>query len=115
MSMIFPPLKPDRCLLWITLHPDDEAAERGDALEAALKTCRLHPLDMTACAEIVIVEEAALREKLHAVRAVLGPADRLHLVSAQGARLNVEVIATSGVDLSPGVAPDRLRPSWRQR
>ncbi|MEL7673564.1 MAG: hypothetical protein AAGU78_07480 [Chloroflexota bacterium] len=115
MSMIFPPLKSDRCLLWIALHPDGGATGRFAALEAVLKTCRLHPLDMTGCAEIVIVEEAALRAQLHTVRATLGPADRLHLISVQGARLSVEVIAAPGADLSPGAqAADGPRPPWRQ-
>jgi len=115
MSTIFPPLKPDRCLLWIALHPDSGVTGRFAALEAVLKGCRLHPLDMTACAEIVIVEEAALRAQLQAVRAALGPADRLHLVSAQGGRLNVEAIAAPGGSLSPGAqATDGPRPPWRQ-
>ena len=114
MSMTFPPIKPDRCVLWITLHADGAAPERFAALEAVLKTCRLHPLDMTASAELVIVDEAALRAQLDAVRAALGPGDRLHLISAQGDRLNVEVIAAPDEPVSPDV-PTREgpRPPWR--
>lgn len=114
MGLTFPPIKADRCVLWITLHADEDARERFAALEAVLKTCRLHPLDMTASAELVIVDAAALRAQLDAVRAALGPGDRLHLISAQGDRLNVEVIAAPDEPLSPDFpAHDGPRPPWR--
>ncbi len=114
MSLTFPPIKADRCLLWIALHPDDGVRERFAALEAALKTCRLHPLDMTASAEIVIVDKAAIRAQLDAVRAALGPGDRLHLVSAQGDRLSVEVIAAPGEPLAADwPRGEGSRPPWR--
>ncbi|NLE53214.1 MAG: hypothetical protein GX613_17595 [Chloroflexi bacterium] len=114
MSMTFPPIKPDRCVLWITLHADGAAPERFAALEAVLKTCRLHPLDMTASAELVIVEEAAVRAQLDALRGALGPGDRLHLISAQADRLSVEVIAAPGETLSAQwPRTDGPRPPWR--
>lgn len=114
MSITFPPIKADRCLLWITLQADDGATERFAALEAVLKSCRLHPLDMTACAELVIADEAAVRAQLYALRSALGPGDRLHLVSAQGDRLSVEVIAAPDAPLSTDwPRRDGPRPPWR--
>lgn len=89
--MRFPPIKPDRALLWITLAPDASAAERSAALRTVLKQCRLHPLDTTPSAELVIVEEAAFRAHQDAICATLGPADRLHLIARAGDRLAVEV------------------------
>lgn len=114
MSLTFPPIKADRCLLWIALRADEGAPARFAALEAVLKTCRLHPLDLTACAEVVIVDEAAVRAQLEGLRAALGPGDRLHLVSAQGDRLSVEVIAAPGETLSAqGPRNTGPRPLWR--
>jgi hypothetical protein len=110
----FPPMKSDRGLLWITLHPDETVAARYAALRAVLKECRLHPVDTTAAAEIVIVEEAALRERLDAVRATLGSGDVLHLVtSAPGERLVVEVIGGADVTAdAPLSRPAVRRPIW---
>ena len=102
--MRFPPIKPGRCLLWIALAPDPDAAARYAALRAMLKTCRLHPLDATAWAEVVIVEEEALRTRLDEVRALLGAGDFLHLVTASGDRLSVESLR--GGDGPPA------RPPW---
>ncbi len=112
--MQFPPMKADRCLLWITLHPDERVAARYAALRAVLKECRLHPVDTTAAAEIVIVEEAALRERLDAVRSALGAEDVLHLVTTlSGGRLVVEVIGGADVvDDSPLSRPAVRRPVW---
>lgn len=103
--MRFPPLKADRCLLWITLAPDDSAPARYAALRAVLKACRLHPLDVTPCAALVIVEEEALRAHLDEVRAVLGAGDALHLITVAGDRLSVE--ALRGADAEP-----LPRPPW---
>jgi len=115
MSISFPPIKADRCLLWIALNPDGGVRERFAALEAILKTCRLHPLTMTPAAEAVIVDEAALRHQIEAVRAVLGPGDRLFLIGAQGERLRVEQIAPPGEDVLPGQPlPVEQRPPWRR-
>jgi hypothetical protein len=111
--MTFPPIKADRCLLWITLHPDADVKTRYAALRAVLKQCHLHPLDTTPTAEVVIVEEAALDAHLAEVRAVLGEHDMLHKITKRGDRLYVNVIA------SPGVMADDLarrpadrRPAW---
>lgn len=111
--MTFPPLKADRCLLWISLHPDDTVQARYENLRAALKPCRLHPLDTTASAELVIVEKAALEEHLATVRAALGPDDILHKITTIGDRLYVNVIASAAAQ------PDNLnkrpvdhRPPW---
>lgn len=101
--MHFPPIKADRCLLWITLHPDETAPARAGALRAALKPCRLHPLDGTAGSELVIVDEAALEQHLDAVRGALGERDVLHVIRRHGERLSVAVIA--------GAAAAR-RPPW---
>lgn len=115
MSLTFPPIKADRCLLWIALHPDDGARERFAALEAVLKTCRLHPLDSAASFEVVVVDEAAIRAQLGAVRSALAPGDRLHLVSAQGDRLSIEVIAAPDEPLSADwPREDRPFPPWRR-
>lgn len=102
--MRFPSIKPGRCLLWITLAPDPNTAARYTALRTVLKTCRLHPLDATAWAEVVIVEEEALRARLDDVRALLGTGDVLHLVTASGNRLSVESLR--GGDEPPA------RPPW---
>jgi hypothetical protein len=112
--MRFPPMKADRGLLWITLHPDETVAARYAALRAVLKECRLHPVDMTAAAEIVIVEEAAFRAHLDAVRAALGADDMLHLVTtAAGERLVVEVIGGAEVTAdTPLNRPTARRPVW---
>lgn len=111
--MTFPPLKPDRALLWITLVPDDSVRARYEALRAILKQCRLHVQDTTASAQLVIVEEAALRAHEDAIRAALGPGDMLHLITASGDRLRVSVIAPPGVmaDRQPRRPPER-RPPW---
>ena len=103
--MRFPPIKPGRCLLWIALAPDPDAAVRYAALRAVLKTCRLHPLDATAWAEVVIVEEEALRARLDEVRALLGAGDSLHLATASGDRLSVE-------SLRGGDKGSPARPPW---
>ena len=111
--MRFPPIKAGRALLWITLHPDDTVSTRYAALRAVLKLCRLHPVDTTSAAELVIVEEAAFRAHLDDVRAALGAGDMLHLVSVAGERLAVDVIAAPDVesDPVPNRPPDR-RPIW---
>jgi len=115
MSMVFPPIKADRCLLWIALNPDGGVRERFAALEAILKTCRLHPLIMTPAAEVVIVDEAALRGQIEALRAALGTGDRLLLIGAQGEHLRVEQIAPPGEDMIPGQPiPVEQRPPWRR-
>ncbi len=103
--MRFPPIKPGRCLLWIALTPDAGAGARYAALRAVLKTCRLHPLDATACAEVVIVEEASLRARLGDVQALLGAGDTLHLVTVSGERLSVEALHGPGRDMP-------ARPPW---
>lgn len=111
--MTFPPIKPDRCLLWITLHPDDNVATRYAALKAALKPCRLHPLDTTASAELVIVEAEALNTHMAAVRDALGPADMIHRITGSGGRLQVSVIAPAGVTVEAmPVRPPEQRPPW---
>ncbi len=115
MTIRFPPIKADRCLLWIALNPDGGVRERFAALEAILKTCRLHPLTMTPAAEVVIVEEAALRRQIEAVRAALGSGDRLLLIGAQGERLHVEQIAPPDEDAPPVYPiPVEQRPPWRR-
>ncbi len=99
--------------MWITLRPDSTAADRYAALHAVLKTCRLHPLDTTGASELVIVEEAALREHTGAVRAVLGQGDMLHVIARVGDRLSVDVIAPPDVEADS--VPDRpaeRRPPW---
>ncbi len=99
--MRFPPIKAGRALLWITLYPDETVSTRYAALRAVLKLCRLHPVDTTPTAEIVIVEEEAFRAHLDDVRAALGPEDRLHLVSTAGGRLVVDVIALADLVRRP--------------
>ena len=106
--MRYPPIKPGRCLLWIALAPDSGATTRYATLRAVLKTCRLHPLDATAWAEVVIVEEEALRARLDDVRALLGAGDVLHLVTAVGERLSVESLRGEGDDLP-------ARPPWAEQ
>ncbi len=103
--MRFPPIKPGRCLLWIALAPGPDAAARYVALRAVLKACRLHPLDATAWAEVVIVEEEVLRARLGDVRALLDAGDVLHLVTASGDRLSVESLRGGGDKLP-------ARPPW---
>jgi hypothetical protein len=111
--MRFPPIKPDRCLLWITLRSDETVTSRYAALRTVLKLCRLHPVDTTPTAEIVIVEEAAFRARLDHVRAVLGAGDMLHLVTTAGERLVVEVIEPPDVlDDAPWSRPPEKRPVW---
>ena len=111
--MTFPPIKADRCLLWITLRSDDTAAARYTALRAVLKSCRLHPLDTTASAELVIVEEAAFEANRAAVVAALGEGDMIHKITKTGDRLYVNVVAPPGVmaDPIPNRPADR-RPPW---
>ena len=113
--MIFPPINADRCLLWITLARDETAVERYAALRAALKSCRLHPLDTTPSAELVIVKATALDAHLDMVRAALGPDDMLHRIDQRGGRLQVTVIAAPSIMDDPltGRPPGR-RPPWRQ-
>ncbi len=103
--MRFPPLKAGRCLLCITLAPDDDAPLRYAALRAVLKACRLHPLDVTPAAALVIVEEDALHAHLDEVRAALGAGDTLHLIAAAGDRLTVEVVRSADAQPLP-------RPWW---
>ncbi len=108
--MRFPPIKSDRALLWITLVADDTVMERAAALRAALKPCRLHPLDTTGSAELAVVDPVLIREHSAAVRATLGDGDMLHLITRVGERLTVEVIA------QPSVDDDRIpnRPALRR-
>lgn len=107
--MMFPPLKPGRAILWITLHPDETAADRAAALRTVLKECRLHPLDTTPAAAVVIVEEAAFQARIAAVRAALGGGDVLHLITGQpGDRLRLESI-TAPEASTGGLA---ARPPW---
>jgi hypothetical protein len=86
---------------------------RYAALHAVLKQCRLHPVDTTPAAEIVIVEETALRAHLEDVQATIGAGDTLHLVTASGERLVIEVIAAPGglADSPPELVSWR-RPVW---
>ncbi len=111
--MRFPPIKSDRALLWITLVADDTVMARAAALRATLKSCRLHPLDTTGSAELVIVDPVLIREHRAAVRATLGDGDMLHLIVRVGERLTVEVIAQPTVndDLIPD-RPTVRRPPW---
>jgi len=104
--MQFPPIKPDRALLWIALHPDGGVRARYQALRAVLKLCHLHPLDTTPCAELVIVEEAAFRQRIEEARAALGPRDTLHLIARTGDRLAVQTV------LSPSAPGPSSRPPW---
>jgi hypothetical protein len=71
-------------------------------------------VDFTPTAEIVIVEEAALREHLDEVRATLGAGDTLHLVSASGERLGVESISLADAlpNRPPEQHPPEQRPIW---
>ncbi len=110
--MRYPPIKADRALLWITLHPDEHVGERYAVLRALLKQCRLHPLDTTATAELVIVEETTFRAHIEEVRRALGERDMLHLVTKQGERLVVETVEA---DENPAPIPQRpsaQRPPW---
>ncbi len=111
--MTYPPIRPDRCLLWITLRPDATAKARYQALQAVLKQCRLHPMDTTACSQVVVVEEAALQAHLDAARATLGEGDMLHRVRIMQGRLQVTVIAPPEVMADSLVRrpPERL-PPW---
>ncbi len=110
--MRYPPIKTDRALLWVMLHPDERAGERYAALHAVLKACRLHPLDTTASAELVIVEEVAFRAHIEKVRLVLGEQDVLHLVTLQGGRLTVETIEATGTLSAASQRPSAQRPPW---
>ncbi len=107
----FPPIKSGRALLWITLQQDSTAADRFHALQMVLRACHLHPLDTTPSSVLVIVEEAAFRAHLDAVRTTLGPNDALHLIGAEGGRLAVEAITRSGTD----DLPTSLHPPWLDR
>jgi hypothetical protein len=111
--MTFPPIRPNRCLLWITLHPDETVRARYEALRAVLNACRLHPLDTTPVSQVVIVEEAAIRPRMEDIRALLGPNDMLHMVTTVGERLRVTVIAPPGV-MADDLArrPAERRPTW---
>lgn len=111
--MNFPPIKPDRALLMIALEPDPQAVERWQQLQPILKQCRLHPLDTSPGAQIVIVEAEALRAQLSAVQAVLGPNDMLHLITAHAGRLSIQAI--TGPEAAADRLPDRppaRRPVW---
>ena len=110
--MRYPPIKADRALLWITLHPDKGVGERYAALRALLKTCRLHPLDTTASAELVIVEEAAFRAQVEEIRRTLGEQDVLHLVTQRGGRLEVETIEATNHPTPVPQRPRSQRPPW---
>ena len=109
--MLFPPLKSDRALLWITLQADAGARARYAALHAILKECRLHPLDTTPDAALVIVEEAAFRQRVDAARAVLGPGDALHLVTQAGGRLSVLAVRPAATPES-ALEESAPRPPW---
>ncbi len=112
--MTFPPIKPDRCLLWISLHEDEGVKARYAALREVLRGCRLHPLDTTAGGELVIVDAAAFEARLAEVQAALGAGDMLHRISSTGSgRLTVDVIAPPDVqaDRLPNRPPER-RPPW---
>jgi hypothetical protein len=113
--MRFPPIKPGRCVLWMALRADETVQARYEALRAVLKQCHLHPLDSTPAAEAVIVEEAAFRAHLDEARAALGAGDLLHLISAAGDRLSVEVIggADAASETPTQRAPER-RPPWQR-
>lgn len=111
--MHFPPIRPDRCLLWITLRQDETVRARYAALRTVLRECRLHPLDTTAGAELVIVEEAALEPRLGAIRAALGAGDMIHRIACRDGRLLVSVIAPPEIDADPLTArPPERRPPW---
>ncbi len=111
--MRLPPIKADRSLLWIALLPDPGASERRAALHAVLKTCHLHPLDTTPGAEVVIVQAEAFRAQIPAIQSTLGPGDLLHLVSAQGERLVIDVIAgREAADDQPASRPPDRQPPW---
>ena len=113
--MTFPPIKADRCLLWISLRPDETVQERYATLRAVLKNCRLHPMDTTASAELVIVEEAAFDAHRAEVLAALGENDVLHKIGKRGDRLVVDVIAPPEI-MADDLArrPPSRRPPWRQ-
>ena len=114
--MTFPPIKADRCLLWISLRPDETVRERYTALRAVLKDCRLHPLDTTASAELVIVEEAAFDAHRAEVLTALGAGDVLHKISTVGDRLVVNVVAPPDVMADPlPNRPSSRRPPWLAR
>ena len=110
--MRYPPLKADRALLWITLHPDEHVGERYAALRALLKTCRIHPLDTTASAELVIVEEAAFRAHVEEIRRTLGEQDMLHLVTQRDGRLVVETVEAGERPAPVPQRPRSQRPPW---
>ncbi len=110
--MRYPPIKADRALLWLTLHPDEHVQERYAALRAVLKKCRLHPLDTTASAELVIVEEAAFRAHQEEARRALGAHDVLHLVTKQGERLVVETLEATDRPAPLPQRPPAQRPPW---
>jgi hypothetical protein len=85
--------------------PDPGASERRAALHAVLKTCHLHPLDTTPGAEVVIVQAEAFRAQILPSNPRWGRGDLLHLVSAQGERLVIDVIAAAKPPtISPPVA-----------
>ncbi len=109
--MRYPPIKADRALLWITLHPDTGVKERYAALRALLKTCRLHPLDTTASAELVIVEEAAFRARMDEVRRLLSAQDTLHLITQRDGRLVIETVEVADTPTVPQ-RPAAQRPPW---
>lgn len=111
--MIFPPIKPDRAVLWISLQDDEGAKTRFSRLREVLKGCRLHPLDTTGSAVIVIVGTDAFAAQRAIIEDLLGPGDLLHLITNAYGRLSVEVIAGSeaaedAIEHRPGV---RL-PDW---
>ncbi len=111
--MPFPPIRPGRCLLWITLRQDETVRDRYMALRAVLRECRLHPLDTTAGAELVIVEEAALEARLGAIRDALGDGDIIHCIACRNDRLLVSVIGGPEVTDEPLPArPPEHRPPW---
>jgi hypothetical protein len=115
--MHFPPIKPDRALLTITLRPDAAVQTRYEALRTLLKQCRLHPFDTTPVSEIVIVETAAFEARVADIQAALGEGDMLHLVAAgPGGRLRLSVLAgPDGTGDPLAHRPPPRQPPWLRR
>ena len=111
--MIFPPIKPDRALLWLTLQYDEGADSRFSLIKNALKQCRLHPLDTTAGSAILIVGTEAFNAHRTTIHNLLGPGDLIHFITVNNGRLSVEVIAGSDANLDTiEKRPEIRRPEW---